>query len=63
LEVFARGQNNELLLRTWDGTRWSGWQSLGGVITSDPAAVSWGGNRLDVFAKGQNEHLWHIWRA
>lgn len=63
LEVFARGENNQLLFRTWNGSRWSGWQSLGGRLTSEPAEVSWGGNRLDVFARGQNNHLWHIWRT
>ncbi|NLK33974.1 MAG: carbohydrate-binding protein, partial [Gracilibacteraceae bacterium] len=31
--------------------------------TSAPTAVSWGGNRLDVFARGRNNHLWHIWRV
>jgi hypothetical protein len=31
---------------------WSAWQDLGGVITSAPAAVSWGGGRIDVFARG-----------
>ena len=41
----------------------SNWQSLGGVITSEPVAVSWGPNRIDVFAKGQNDHLWHIWKS
>lgn len=47
--------------RNWNGMSWSGWQSLGGIITSDPGAVSWGGNRLDVFARGADSHLWHIY--
>lgn len=38
-----------------------GWESLGGVITSDPAAVSWGPQRLDVFARGTDDALWHRW--
>lgn len=33
-------------------TGWSAWQDLGGVITSAPAAVSWGTGRIDVFARG-----------
>src|SRR6202022_4908948 len=32
---------------------------LGGVITADPAAVSWGVGRIDVFARGQDNALWH----
>jgi hypothetical protein len=31
---------------------WSGWQNIGGTITSAPAAVSWGAGRIDVFARG-----------
>lgn len=37
------------------------WKSLGGVLTSDPAAVSWGNNRIDVFARGIDNALWHTW--
>ncbi|NJM06981.1 hypothetical protein HC891_13590 [Candidatus Gracilibacteria bacterium] len=46
----------------YDGTRWSGWQSLGGAIYSAPSAVSWGANRLDVFARGSdNAMYWISW--
>ncbi|HWJ66757.1 MAG TPA: hypothetical protein VNT31_08775 [Nocardioides sp.] len=38
-----------------------GWESLGGTITSDPAAASWGPGRLDVFARGTDTALWHRW--
>jgi hypothetical protein len=38
---------------------WGGGKSLGGVITSPPHAVSWGPNRLDVFALGQDRAVWH----
>lgn len=33
---------------------WTAWQDLGGIITSAPAAVSWGSGRIDVFARGGN---------
>ena len=33
---------------------WTAWQDLGGIITSAPAAVSWGAGRIDVFARGGN---------
>jgi hypothetical protein len=39
-----------------------GWDSLGGALTSGPAATSWGGNREDVFARGPDGQLWHRWR-
>lgn len=38
-----------------------GWESLGGVLTSDPAAVSWGSNRLDIFVRGGDNALYHKW--
>lgn len=38
-----------------------GFQSLSGSLTSAPAAASWGGNRLDVFARGTDNALWHRW--
>jgi hypothetical protein len=66
LDVFYRGQNNHLWHRAWngaqrvgDGAQWTGEEDLGGVLTSNPAAVSWGPNRIDTFYRGQNNHLWH----
>ncbi len=40
---------------------WSDWESLGGILTSDPAAVSWDNNRIDVFARGTDSALHHKW--
>jgi hypothetical protein len=40
---------------------WSDWEDLGGILTSAPAASSWGRNRLDVFGRGTNNALWHIY--
>lgn len=60
LDIFACGQDNALWHKWYDG-RWSDWESLGGVITSDPGAVSWGNGRIDVFARGQDNALWHKW--
>jgi hypothetical protein len=41
------------------------WQSLGGEFpeTSDPAVVSWGPGRLDVFMRGWDNAIWHRWYA
>ncbi|MEY9181858.1 peptide methionine sulfoxide reductase MsrB [Bradyrhizobium sp. USDA 326] len=41
---------------------WSGWASLGGGITSDPAVVDNSDGRLEVFARGTDNALWHIWQ-
>jgi hypothetical protein len=51
------------------GTLWytpygnsSTWNSLGGVCTASPAAVSWGNTlRFDVFVRGSDGALWHIY--
>ncbi|HEX5407877.1 MAG TPA: hypothetical protein VFX16_36895 [Pseudonocardiaceae bacterium] len=42
-------------------TVWSGWEDLGGVIVTGPTVSSWAHNRLDVFATGTDNHLWHKW--
>jgi hypothetical protein len=34
------------------------WETLGGVLTSKPAAASPSSNRFDVFARGSDGHLW-----
>ncbi|SDB93702.1 Repeat of unknown function [Raineyella antarctica] len=43
------------------GLSWRGWESLGGVLTSSPAAVSWDQNRIDVVARGTDTAVWHRW--
>src|ERR1700743_3579982 len=43
------------------GSVWSGWENLGGAIVSGPAVSSWSANRLDVFAPGTDNHMWHKW--
>ena len=34
---------------------WSGWESLGGVLTSGPGVSSWSSGRLDVFVQGHGQ--------
>lgn len=40
---------------------WQGWESLGGILTSKPSAVSWGPNRIDVVVRGTDSAVWHRW--
>jgi hypothetical protein len=84
LDCFARGTNNHMLHKWWDGSAWSDWEDLGGPpapgvisplqqpaapainpfgqqLTSAPAAVSWGPNRIDCFGRGKDGHMWHKW--
>jgi hypothetical protein len=37
------------------------WESLGGVLTSGAGVCSWAPGRLDVFARGGDNALWHRW--
>jgi hypothetical protein len=60
LDIFVRGTDNALWHK-WYQNGWSGWESLGGILTSGPAAVSWGNNRIDVFVRGTDSALWHKW--
>ncbi len=39
-------------------SKWGTWQSIGGQIVGAPAVASWGPNRLDVFGRGTDNHLW-----
>jgi len=61
IDIFARGQNNAMWHKWWNGNGWSGGEDLGGVITTAPDCVSWGANRIDCFARGQNNAVWHKW--
>jgi hypothetical protein len=69
LAVFARGLDNALWARTYSTStsEWTPWQSLGGVLTSAPAAAATGNPndgspgssfRLRVFARGADGALW-----
>ncbi len=64
LAVLARGADNMLILKAWNGTTWSPFGSfppLGFTFLSAPAAASWGPNRLDWFLRGTNNELWQTW--
>jgi hypothetical protein len=47
------GTNHQLYWSTG-----SGWTSLGGYLTSGPAAASESTNKVDVFALGNDSHIW-----
>jgi len=53
MDVFVRGQDDKLFVTTWDGgATWTGYGSIGGVVSSSPAAVAHlrATNRRDVAA-------------
>jgi hypothetical protein len=61
--IFAVNTSGALWYTPYGGN--STWDSLGGVCTSSPAAVSWGSSdfRLDVFVRGTDGALWHKWNT
>jgi hypothetical protein len=42
-----------------DGEPWSPWKNLSGDLLGAPAAVASSANRIECFARGAGEHLWH----
>ena len=57
----AAGAPTVVESRTIASSGWSGWESLGGQLTSGPAAASWSPGRLDVLARGTDNAIWHRW--
>jgi hypothetical protein len=58
-DVYIRGDDGQLWQKVQTPTSTSSWSPLGGVLTSDPDASSWGSGRIDVFARGADGALWH----
>ena len=44
-------------------TGWSGWGTLGGILTSDIAAANNADGRMEVFVRGADNALWHKWQT
>jgi len=71
LDVFGLGKSLGLWHKAWMGTHWHppnpSWQGLGGLfaeldqleLVAEPAVVSWGPGRLDVFGIGKSLGMWH----
>lgn len=67
LDIFGVGPDSDdkyaLWHKYWDGSSWNPsdnkLEHLGGDFVSEPAAVSWGPNRLDVFAIDRHRNLLH----
>ena len=67
VDVVGRGTDNMVYLKTWNGSSWSGYASLGAPtgsgIKGDPAVVTWAPGRLDVFVRGVDDKLWQRFSA
>lgn len=62
IDLFTRGTDDALYYRTFDGQTFSGWQSFGGVLTSDPAVAVFGAGLMYIFVRGTDNALWYLWR-
>ncbi len=60
LDVYGRGSDNALWHKALvPGTGWTGWGSMGGALTSGPAAVAWGPNRMDIVTSSESNTVTH----
>src|SRR6266567_4475090 len=53
--------SNDNVFPLLDAASWGGWESLGGVLSSQARVVSWAPNRLDSFSLGTDSALYHRW--
>ncbi|MFF5114994.1 hypothetical protein [Streptosporangium sp. NPDC000509] len=62
LDAFVRDARDSLWHNAWDG-EWSGWTSVASVgVSADPAVVSWGTGRFDLYTRttaGLLDHHWY----
>ncbi len=58
LDVFVRGGDNAIWWKSFNGSVWSAWSSLGGGFTSDPDAAARGSGKIDVFARGLDNAIY-----
>ena len=63
--MFVRGTDNALwhMWQTAPNNGWSGWASLGGVLTSNIGVGRNADGRLEAFVRGSDNALYHIWQA
>jgi hypothetical protein len=59
LSCFAVINGSGALQHIWyNGESWSGWQNLGGVLTSAPGAVSWNAGVVSAFVRGADMRMY-----
>ena len=59
IDVFVLGPDSAIYRRSWNGSAWTSWQSLGGSWTSHPTSISRAG-RIDIFDRGTDSAIWHL---
>ncbi len=60
VHLFVQGTDNALWTRYYQSASgWSSWHSLGGSLTSSPAATSPASGVIDVFVRGTDGAVWY----
>jgi len=64
LEIFGNGTDHAIWhnWQTAPNNGWSGWNSMGGLLTTDAAVATNHDGRLEIFARGGDDALWHNWQ-
>ena len=60
IDVFVGGADGALWTRRLDGSTWSGWGYLGGLVSATPAAASPRHGDITVFVRGRDRALWAV---
>ncbi|MEO8084128.1 MAG: hypothetical protein ABI780_09920 [Ardenticatenales bacterium] len=71
-DLFGAGPSGKAFSTRWNNegdweifgridVKWSAWEDLTGTLSAAPAVASWQENRLDVFVRGPQDHMWHRW--
>ena len=70
LEIFARGNDGHVwhLWQTKPNGDWSAWENLsaypkGVAVAGDPAVGKAADGRLEIFARGIDNRVWHLWQT
>ena len=61
MEAFVVGTDSALWYKTWDGSSWTDWSPLGGVLLSPPAVTSRAPGLLNIYVVGTDNALWGSW--
>jgi hypothetical protein len=56
--LFARGRDNALWTRKFIGGQWSGWSSLGGILSSAASVAPLPDGGFDVVVRGADNAIW-----
>ncbi|KAH8879961.1 hypothetical protein GQ53DRAFT_774522 [Thozetella sp. PMI_491] len=58
--VYGHGSDGACWYNSYSSNGWSGWSTLGGLMTYEPSTVTWGVGRSDVFVIAASDgECWH----